>query len=263
MSVDGILSFATSVAKEAGDLACELRRSPQGLLTEAKGPMDFVTHADRACENHIRARIADAFPEDSILGEESGWKDGTAGTWIVDPIDGTQNYARGTPNWAISIAYFDGSSLTHGVIHAPDLGQTAAAVAGGPAYLNGDPVQIGADSVSNMSPVISMGYSLRTPLQNYLGQVERLMSAGVDHRRHGAATIGFVGVLAGWVDAYFEASLNIWDAAAGLVLVEAANCRASHSPVAEFLHAPSAVLVQNGAIPALDDLIADRTLIQG
>lgn len=254
MSLDR-LAFATTIAQEAGRLARELRSDPSRLNVSIKGPMDLVTAADHEVEALLRERITDAYPGAAILGEEQGRKGDGRACWILDPIDGTVNFARGMPEWAISIAYFDGDALTHGVIHAPDLGLTASAEIGGEARLNGTAIHLNQATVS-LSPIVSLGYSLRGPLSGYLGRIETLLAAGIEHRRHGAATIGFLGVLAGWFDAYHEPMLNIWDAAAGLVLIEVAGGTLNHDPLDKFLVQPSGVLAQSGNINGLADLLA-------
>lgn len=95
------------------------------------------------------------------------------------------------------------------------------------------------------SPIVALGYSARGTLTDYFERIERLLDAGIEHRRHGAATICFLGVLADWFDAFYEPSLNAWDAAAGLLLVEEAGGSVSHDPLADFLLGPSDVLVHN------------------
>jgi myo-inositol-1(or 4)-monophosphatase len=261
MSSDDRLSVAIKIATAAGDLAKNLRRQPGKLQAEAKGRLDFVTQADLATEALIRSLLADAFPKDGVLGEEDGLDRDTDRFWIVDPIDGTTNYLRGMPHWAVSIAYFDGKALTHGVIHAPDLGIIAAAELGKPALLNGGEVDLTAAEPA-VAPIVTLGYSERTALPDYLTRISRLTEAGVEHRRQGAATLEFIGILAGWVDAYHEESLNIWDAAAGIVLIKAAKGRVAHRPICDFLQTPSEILAENGHLQGLETLLtgpADRS----
>lgn len=248
------LAFTTSLAEEAGALARSLRADPTQLQITQKGPMDLVTAADHAVEDLVRARIERAYPGAAVLGEEEGRSGDGRACWIVDPIDGTVNFSRGMPEWAVSIAYFDGDTLTDGVIHAPDLGLTASASRGGPAYLNGAEIRVG--EARPPSRIVALGYSPRGSLPEYLTRIEALLAQGIEHRRHGAATIGLLGVLAGWFDAYYEPMLNIWDAAAGLVLIEAAGGRTSHDPLESFLAHPSAVLAETGDIPDLTDILA-------
>ena len=252
--MDERLKVAVAMAREAGELARRMRADPGALDIRAKGPLDLVTAADYASEALLRHRILEFEPDTAILGEEGGLSGTGKGTWIVDPIDGTVNFSRGMPDWAVSVAYFDGVAISHGVIHAPDLDITAWAAKGGGSFLNGRSVTF--DRAIPQSPLVALGYSSRDPLPGYLDRIERLLNAGVEHRRHGAATICFLGVLAGWFDAFYEPSLNIWDAAAGLLLIEEASGLAHYDPFPNFLAEPSDVLVRNRSVMNLETVFA-------
>ncbi len=252
--MDERLKAAVAMALEAGKLAQQMRADPGALDICEKGPLDLVTAADHASEALLRKRILEFEPDTAILGEEAGHSGTGKGTWIVDPIDGTVNYSRGMPDWAVSVAYFDGLAITHGVIHAPDLDITAWAAKGCGSILNGRAITF--DKAVSQSPLVALGYSSRGPLPGYLDRIERLLDAGVEHRRHGAATICFLGVLAGWFDAFYEPSLNIWDAAAGLLLIEEASGLARHDPFPKFLAGPSDVLVRNLSVLKLEAVFA-------
>jgi myo-inositol-1(or 4)-monophosphatase len=246
---DDRLKAALDMAREAGDLAQTMRDSPTELKTSTKGPMDLVTAADHAVEALLRTRIQEFEPGVAVLGEEGGFEGKGKSIWILDPIDGTVNFSRGMPDWAISIAYFDGSELTHGVIHAPDLNITAWAMRGHGSFLNGRRIVFG--DTMPQSPIVALGHSPRSALTGYFSRIEHLLSNGIEHRRHGAATICFLGVLAGWFDAFHEPALNIWDVAAGLLLVEEAGGAVQHDALADFLGRPSDVLALNRGFPGL------------
>ncbi|MDE0850643.1 inositol monophosphatase [Yoonia sp.] len=251
--IDDRLKAALAMAREAGELAQKMRANPRELNTTIKGPMDLVTAADHAVEALLRERIQTHEPGVAVLGEEGGLEGSGQDVWIVDPIDGTVNFSRGMPDWAISIACSDGNAITHGVIHAPDLNLTAWARRGCGSFINGR--QITFSGAASPSAMVALGYSTRSTPSTYLGRIERLLNAGIDHRRHGAATICFLGVLAGWFDAYHEPALNIWDAAAGLLLVEEAGGTVSHDPMASFLLSPSDVLAHNNQLPELAEVL--------
>ncbi len=242
MIFDDRLNQMVAMAEKAGDLAREIRADPNRLRVEEKGHLDLVTAADHAVEAYLRDEIDKVQPDATVLGEENGLVvvGESSDIWIVDPIDGTVNFSRGMPDWAISIACFDGEKLTHGVIHAPDLNLTAAGQIGNGAALNGRTTRF--ENIDQPTPLVSLGYSPRMSLDDYLSTIRELLDQGIEHRRHGAATIGLLGVFAGWFDAYFEAELNIWDAAAGLVLIEAAGGSVRHEPFAKFLGNCSPVL---------------------
>ena len=169
------------MAREAGDLAQTMRNSPTGLKTSTKGPMDLVTAADHAVEALLHARIQVFEPGVAILGEEGGFEGKGKSIWILDPIEGTVNFSRGMPDWAISIACFDGSEITQGVIHAPDLNITAWAMRGHGSFLNGRRIVF--DDTEPQSPIVALGHSPRSALTGYFSWIERLLSNGIEHRR--------------------------------------------------------------------------------
>jgi myo-inositol-1(or 4)-monophosphatase len=251
--MDERLQAALDMAREAGELAQRMRESPGVLETSNKGPMDLVTAADHAVEALLRERILTFDPGVAILGEEGGLEGTGKAVWILDPIDGTINFSRGLPDWAVSIACFDGQEITHGVIHAPDLGITAWAKRGHGCFLNGR--QIVFEDTVPESPIVALGYSPRSALPDYFARIESLLNAGIEHRRHGAATICFLGVLAGWFDAFFEPALNIWDVAAGLLIVEEAGGMVRHDPFSDFLVKPSNVMARNRGFPGLTTIL--------
>ncbi|MEX0349973.1 MAG: inositol monophosphatase [Paracoccaceae bacterium] len=241
---DTRLEFAEALARQAGQLAVDLRQHPDGLTIETKGPQDFVTAADLAVETLIRDAIAEAYPDDAILGEEGGLTGDAAACWIIDPIDGTANYMRGMPDWAVSIGYFDGAQLTHGVIFAPDHSALASARIGQPARMNGAEIRVSDRADFDQSMVV-LGYSQRTGLQDHLDRIGHILNAGAEYRRQGAATIGLMSVATGRVEAYYEPSLNVWDAAAGLVIVRAAGGEVTAPAFPGFLQHPGEVMAAN------------------
>ena len=253
---DPRLAFAADLAREAGLLAQRLRDQPGGLEVTRKGPQDFVSAADLAVEQLVQDRIADAFPRDGLLGEEGGLRAAGpgAGLWIVDPIDGTTNFLRGLADWGVSIALAGADGLSHGVIFLPDLDILAIAGPGQPALLNGRPTRV-SDRAEPDQTVVALGTSDREPLADHLARIGRLRTAGCEYRRAGAATVGLMGVVAGRVEAYHEEALNIWDAAAGLVLVRAAGGQVVHADLRDHMAEPSEVLVWNGRNSALPGLL--------
>jgi myo-inositol-1(or 4)-monophosphatase len=253
---DPRLDFADSLAREAGLLAQRLRQAPGGLEISVKGPQDFVTAADLAVEQLVRDRIAAAFPDDGLLGEEGGLRAPApgGGVWIVDPIDGTTNFLRGLADWGVSIGYAGAERLTHGVIFLPDLDEMASAGPAQPALMNGRPVRVSARAKPDQT-VVALGTSGAEPVEDHLARIGRLRRAGCEYRRAGAATVGLMGVICGRTEAYHEQVLNIWDAAAGLVLTRAAGGAVLHADLASHLLAPCEVLAWNGANRDLAELL--------
>jgi myo-inositol-1(or 4)-monophosphatase len=230
MTQTSILEFAKTFAQEAGELAQSLRRDAATDFVATKGDMDFVTHADRRVESLIRQRLAETFPNDHVLGEEEGGE--LAETfWIIDPIDGTTNYLKGMPDWGVCLARIDRGVITHGVIACPDHNFLASAEAGQGAHLNGDVLSSKSDRSITLAHV---GYSTRISLDEHLDQLRRLIEQGVDYRRSGAACIGLLSVATGMTDMYFEKHLNLWDAAAGVLILAEAGGLSVHDDMAQF-----------------------------
>ena len=175
MKLHDRLTLAVSLAREAGALAHTMRASQEGLTIDAKGPQDFVTAADLAVETLIRERIAQQFPNDAILGEEGGRHGNTSSgeVWIIDPIDGTTNFMRGLPDWAVSIACANEGEIVLGVIFAPDLDlMLEGLLAETPiARKNGAALQL-ATSRAATEALIAVGWSPRTDFVDVDGSSE-------------------------------------------------------------------------------------------
>jgi myo-inositol-1(or 4)-monophosphatase len=211
----------TGIALEAGAIAMRYFTGVESLAISMKGAQDWLTAGDGAVETHIRKRLGEIFPEDAILGEEGG---GTAADniWIIDPIDGTANFAHHDRNWCVSIAFVRNGVPEIGVIYAAALGEMFVARRGHGATLNGEPVKVAAtDDIKRAC--IEVGWSPRRPQSAYLAIVERLMSAGASVRRSASGALGMVYVAAGRTDGYVELHINSWDVAAGYVIAHEAG----------------------------------------
>jgi myo-inositol-1(or 4)-monophosphatase len=217
---------AQAIAREAGALARRrFRDRPTALALTFKGPQDYLLASDAEVESLVRLRLAEAFPQDAFFGEEEGGAFAAAagqGTWVVDPIDGTANFARGIPHWCVSLAFVrDGQALI-GVIHDPVHGQLYAAARERGTTLDGVLVRVsGLAEIAQAT--IEAGWSTRVPLEDYVGVVDRLKAAGAAVRRAGSGALALAYVAAGRMEAYVELHMNAWDALAGLVLVEEAG----------------------------------------
>jgi myo-inositol-1(or 4)-monophosphatase len=221
--LDARYAFARALVKEAGRLAVEMRKSASTSDIEAKGPRDFATAADKAVEELIVKRITDRFG-DAVLGEEFGGALDTKTLWIVDPIDGTYNYAHGNPRWCISLGLVVDGVATLGFIDAPQSDHFYEARRGAGAFRNGTRLSVSGPDMTH-APLVEVGTSSRKPLSNYLDTVRLLMEAGIETRRCGSGALGLAQVATGETDGYLEDHINSWDVAAALVIVTEAGGR--------------------------------------
>ncbi|BBK33188.1 myo-inositol-1(or 4)-monophosphatase [Stella humosa] len=212
---------ACAVAREAGDLARSYFTNRDSLKVEFKGPQDYLTAADGAVERLIVARLGAAFAGDTFLGEEGG---GTVGPrlWVIDPIDGTANFARGIALFCIAIAFVVDGRTELGVIYDPISQEMFTAVRGGGATCNGRPMRV-SDAASLRNAVIEVGWSSRLPIAGYLDLLDRVVGAGASFRRGGSGALGLAYVADGRVDGYVELHINAWDCLAALLMIEEAG----------------------------------------
>lgn len=231
-----LLDIATRIARDAGELAALRRREGLSIATKSVAA-DIVTAADREVEAFIRAELARERPDDGFYGEESGAEEGTSGvTWVVDPIDGTVNYAYGIPAWAISIAAVEGApdpatwSALAGVVYNPVSGEMFRASRDGGAWLGEERLAVTAE-VGEAGGLVATGFGYDPATHApTLERLARVMPIARDIRRIGAASLDLAFVAAGRVDAYYEKGTNPWDHAAGVLLVQEAGGMVGGAP---------------------------------
>jgi myo-inositol-1(or 4)-monophosphatase len=212
---------ASAIARQAGDLMRRLFLDRDGMQLSFKGPQDYLTQADAAVERLVRERLAEAFPEDQFYGEETGGTFGDS-VWVVDPIDGTANFARAIPHFCISIAYAQAHVPMIGVIYNPITDEFFEGRRGHGAHLNGRRMKASAVAKLNLSQV-ELGWSPRRPAQDYVTMTKRVLDAGASFRRGGSGALGMAYVADGRSDGYAELHINSWDCLAGIVMVEEAG----------------------------------------
>jgi myo-inositol-1(or 4)-monophosphatase len=223
--LDSRLGFAVAAARRAGETALAYARDPASMAIEAKGVQDVVTAADKAVEKALRSEVAAAFPGDAMLGEEDGLTPGwdrRAPLWIVDPIDGTANFARRLPLWCVSVGLLVDGDAALGVIHNPVAGETHAAARGRGATMNGQPIRVSRATTAGESR-IGLGFSYRREHSLHVAAVERLLARHCEYSRLGSGALGMAHVADGRFEGYFEPHINSWDVAAGLVIVREAG----------------------------------------
>ena len=233
--------LAVEAAVEAGRLVVRERPARVDVHRTKSTDLDIVTVMDTRAEELLRARLADARPDDGVLGEEGGGRRGTTGlTWVLDPIDGTVNYLYDLPAYAVSVAVVVGDpavpgawSTVAGAVVSPRTGEVFHARAGGGAHLAlldaggapGPSGQLGVTDVGDLGQVLlATGFAYdRASRQGQARVVADLLPRVRDVRRMGAAALDLCHVAAGRVDAYYELGTNAWDYAAGVLLVTEAG----------------------------------------
>ena len=216
---------ACAIAREAGEVARRMFETRQTGTYSLKGHQDVLTEADTAVERLITSRIAEAFPEDSCVGEEGGGAY-TSQVWVIDPIDGTANFARGVGHFCVSIAFVRDGEPVIGAIYAPMHGELFAARRGAGATVNGRPMGV-SGTTDIREAMIEVGWSPRRPMPDHLALLQRITATGAGFRRGGSGALGLAYVAAGRSDGYCELHMHPWDVLAGWVMVEEAGGRVS------------------------------------
>jgi myo-inositol-1(or 4)-monophosphatase len=220
------LALAISAAKTAGNILMEFWAQLDQLTISNKRVGDFVSDADIASENYLRSTLLGQNPEDSWLGEESGAVAGGGRRWIVDPLDGTTNFLRGIPHWAVSIGLEVDGELVAGVVHDPVKNETFSAELGKGAYLNQAPIH--SALTTSLQPALfgtGIPFGSLGNIDDHAHDIARLMPLCAGVRRMGAAALDIAYVASGRFDGFWERNLKLWDIAGGLVIASEAGVR--------------------------------------
>jgi len=235
MSSENRSDAAIRIAKSGGAVALDYYRKLDTLAIEHKGHQDFVTIADQNTETHIRALIADAFPDDGIVGEEHAPKPSQTGyTWVIDPIDGTSNFINGIPQWCVIIAVVKGDQTEIGVTFDPVHDETFAATRGQGATFNGRPMVCPADS-SIRNGTIATGFNNRLSPQGVIRLIDAIIDAKGVFSRNGSGGLSLAYVAAGRYLAYAEEHMNAWDCLAGQLQIAEAGGQIEDQPATEMI----------------------------
>ena len=224
--IERLLSVAVEAAKAAGRVLSDYAKS--GFTVERKNPINLVTDADHAAEQCIIDHIAQYFPGHGTLAEERGIDAArsSAYRWIIDPLDGTTNFAHRFPVYAVSIAVEHADELLLGVVYDPARDELFTAITGGGAFMNGQSL-----AVSNTAPldaallVTGFAYDIRETSNNNLDHFARFTLKAQGVRRTGSAALDLCYVAAGRFDGFWEVKLSPWDMAAGVVILNEAGGR--------------------------------------
>lgn len=221
-SMEQFLIEAKKIAREAG----EYQKSKLGRIeqVEFKGTINPVTEVDRYCERLIVNHLIQCFPDHGVLGEEGAkLNPGAAYQWIVDPLDGTVNFAHGCPLFAVSIALEFNKEVIIGVVFEPNRGELFHAVRGAGSFLNGNPIRVSQVSDFNQALIVSgFAYDIRETADVAVAHFQNMLLHAQAVRRDGVASTDLCYVACGRYDGFWERGLKAWDVAAGvLILTEA------------------------------------------
>ena len=212
------------LAKEAGAILLTHWGARDRLTFSSKRRGDFVSDADHEAESYLRRELMRARPGDAWLGEETGAGEGGARRWIVDPLDGTTNFLHGIGHWAVSLALEDHGVLSVGVVHDPLKGETFSAALGAGVTLNGQPVAVSASTRMDQALFgTGIPFGDMPHIPDHAADIARLLPTCAGVRRMGAAALDLAYVAAGRLDGFWERRLQLWDIAAGLVLLREAG----------------------------------------
>lgn len=249
MDLEKIQRTAIRAAYRAGRILNEHFGNVKQLTK--KGAIDLVTEADLEAEQNIIATIREAYPSHSILAEESGLS-GTNNTakWIIDPLDGTTNYAHRLPIYAVSIAHTQNDKVVMGLVFNPASGELFTAVHGQGAQLNGDPIRVSSTGKLNDSLLVT-GFPYTITTRNprlTMARFERCLISAQGVRRLGSAALDLCYVACGRFEAFWEENLKPWDTAAGMCIVEEAGGKVTNYSGQPYLMEDWQILATNGNI---------------
>ncbi len=220
-------NLAIALARQAGDILLRHWQDRAQLTIDTKRAGDFVSQADFEVETHLRMSLAKLRPGDGWMGEETGNGGGSAQRrWIIDPLDGTTNFLRGIGHWCVSIALQDAGQLVVGVVFDPLRQEIFVAEFGKGASLNDQPIHVA--TTQTMQPALlgtGIPFGTMPHIEAHSADIARLMPQCAGVRRMGSAALDLAYVAAGRLDGFWERRLQIWDIAAGLVIMREAGAR--------------------------------------
>jgi myo-inositol-1(or 4)-monophosphatase len=243
-----MLDFAIRVAKDAGRLLRD--RLGSRLSVTHKGIIDLVTDVDLASERLIREAIATHYPRHQILAEEGGLAESASEyRWIVDPLDGTTNYAHGYPVFCVSIALEHSGETMLGVVYDPMREELFTAERRGGAALNNRPLRVSpTDSLVRSMLSTGFPYDIKTAKLTNLDHWANFAMSAQALRRDGSAALDLCYVACGRFDGFWELHLNPWDTAAGALILEEAGGRVTDFGGNSFSNYGPEILASNGLI---------------
>lgn len=246
--LQNFLKTAVRACRAAGKI--QMKSFGRAHRVEHKGEIDLVTETDRLSEEKILDILGAAYPDHSCLAEESPPSGGNSGyLWVVDPLDGTTNYSRGFPVFAVSIALYGEGRPLVGAVYSPPLDELFTARRGGGARLNGRKILVSRqESLGQGFLATGFPYDIRRSKRNNLDHFARFAVRSLAVRRAGAAALDLAYVAAGRFDGFWELKLKPWDTAAGVLLIEEAGGRVTTLSGRPFRLGNRDVVASNGLI---------------
>jgi len=239
------LDYVTGISRDAGNI---LRDGVDDVHTlDYKGPTNIVTEVDKKAEAFIVGKIRKYFPDHTIIAEEGGQIQGDRGKfWFIDPIDGTSNYSRGLPLFAVSIGYQENGQMKFGCVYDPMRDECFSAERGKGAWLNEKPIHVSkTEKLINAMLVTGFPYDIYQE-NNNLDHFSDLIKEVRAVHRLGSAALNQVYVASGRLDGYWEIGVDSWDIAAGTLIVEEAGGIVSALDGSEdYMKPPYAILASN------------------
>ena len=219
-----MLNIAIRAARSAGNIIVRNLDRVDRLTVQTKERNDFVSEVDRQAENEIISILRRAFPQHGILAEESGAHAGDEYQWIIDPLEGTTNFLHGFPQFAVSIALRHKGRLEQAVVYDPLLQDLYTASRGAGAQLNERRIRVTRQAQLE-GALLGTGFPFKAQqhLDAYLGMFRALFPQTAGIRRAGSASLDLAYVASGRLDGFWEIGLNIWDMAAGVLLIQEAG----------------------------------------
>ena len=225
IDLESTLALAVAWAKEVGEIQCSYFRSGHLELETKSTVHDVVTKVDKLSESMLIERIGKCFPDHSVLGEESGEHDAHSDyLWVVDPLDGTNNYSQGLPVFCVSIGLQYREETILGVVYAPYLGELYTAIRDRGARYNGKVIRV-AEKQDLAHSVLGTGFPYDKDVNpdNNAANLAAILPSIRGIRRMGSAAYDLCCVAAGWLDGYWELALQPWDMCAGALIVQEAG----------------------------------------
>lgn len=249
MNLENLLEGAMDAARKAGDLL----HSGFGKYHERRnkeGTHNIVTEYDTASERLLQTYLTNLVPGSAFMGEEGGHTQGSSNlTWVVDPLDGTVNYAHGIPIFSVSIAAVVNTGIVLGVVYHPLLNEMFGASIGNGAYLNGSKLLVSKTSSLNESILVTgFPYNVVENPHRCIDQFKAMVGRGLPVRRLGSAALDLAYTAAGRFDGFWEVSLHPWDMAAGVLLILEAGGHVTHYRNEPFVLSSNSIVASNGII---------------